>query len=271
MIASCLLLLASADPASATEVMARVAANYEAASTARRSFVYHQKIHSSLVRASGDVARREKREYDVVPNDKTTDKNLVSFHGEYRRGKQMIAYSEPGFRYKSVDLDGDLIQDLTEDLTNEKGSRDGIPHSMFPLTADDQRNYDFTRVGDETVDGRPAIHIAFAPRKGAANGSWKGDAWIDAEDLQPVRIATDLAWKVPFAVRAFLGTNLRQTGFSVAFVRVAPGVWFPRTYGSEFRLDLFWSYKRVITLSLESSGFRRTEATSRIEYKDPAI
>ena len=46
----------------------------------------------------------------------------------------MIPYSEPGYKYKDVDIDGELIDQLTlNDLVNEKGSRDGIPSSLFPL------------------------------------------------------------------------------------------------------------------------------------------
>ena len=67
----------------------------------------------------------------------------------------------------------------------------------------------------------------------------------------------------------FLGTNLRQTGFSIAYVRTAENVWFPATYGTEFRVDMLWFYKRTVTLSMESSGFQKTEASSTIEYDLP--
>ena len=64
----------------------------------------------------------------------------------------------------------------------------------------------------------------------------------------------------------FLGTNLRQTGFSVTYVRVAENVWFPATYGTEFRFNVLWGYKRTVTLSMESSAFQKTNATSKINY-----
>ncbi len=72
---------------------------------------------------------------------------------------------------------------------------------------------------------------------------------------------------MPLAVKLVLGTNIRQLGFSVSYIRVAEGVWFPASYGTEFRLDLFWGYKRTITMSLESSGFKKTDAASKIEYQ----
>ena len=130
--------------------------------------------------------------------------------------------------------------------------------------------------------GRRIYQIAFEPVKkelcvqiggdheGDCDSSWKGEAWIDAEELQPVRIQTDLAFPIPWGVRVFLGTNLRQTGFSITYRRVAENVWFPATYGTEFRFDVLWAYKRTVALSLESDSFRKTDASSTIKVQGEA-
>jgi hypothetical protein len=70
-------------------------------------------------------------------------------------------------------------------------------------------------------------------------------------------------------VRAVFGSNLRQSGFAVTYQRLAENVWFPVSYGTEFRLDVLFGYKRVITLSLESVNFKRTEADTSIEFHTP--
>jgi len=268
----------SADNAGdAAAIMAKVAANMEKSAEARRQFVYRQSTRASLVRSGGEVSRRESREYAVIPEPKGAEKKLVSFSGQYRKGKAMIPYSEPGFKYKDEDIDGELLGDLVNDLTNDKDSRDGIPLSLFPLRTKVLHAYKFSMKAKTQYQGRPTYEILFEP---AAKGScvvlgegnacddepWKGEAWIDAEELEPLRIDTSLAFKVPWAVRTFLGTNLRQTGFSISYVRVAEGVWFPRTYGTEFKLDLLWVYKRTITLSLDNSAFQKAEANSTIAY-----
>jgi hypothetical protein len=261
-------------------IMAQVARNVEEATDSRRHYVYRQKVRSSLIKSNNQIARKEAREYSVIPGVKGTEKKLESFQGEYRKGKEMIAYTEPGFTYKGLDIDGEIIDELTEDLVNDKDSRDGIPHSLFPLRTKDLSSYRFTLRGESHHKGRPLYVIGFEPRKksacveagGDCDGEpWKGEAWIDKEDLQPVRIATDLAFKIPWAVRVFLGTNLRQTGFSITYRRVAENVWFPETYGTEFRLDALWFYKRTITLSMESEGFQKTDAVSKIEYNLPEL
>jgi hypothetical protein len=264
----------AADDAAA--IMAKVAANVENAAEARRQYVYHQQVRSSLVRTNGVVARREKREYSVIPGEKSTEKKLVAFEGQYRKGKELIPYTEPGYQYKGVDIDGELIDDLTKSLVDEKDSKDGIPKSLFPLSSKDLYRYRFTMRGEGEQQGRHIYKIGFEPQKkelciqvggdheGDCDSAWKGEAWIDAEDLQPVHIQTDLAFSIPWGVRYFLGTNLKQVGFSIVYKRVAENVWFPATYGAEFRFDILWGYKRVVTLSLESSDFRRTDAQSTI-------
>ena len=262
--------------------MSKVAANVEKAAEARKQYVYQQRVRSSLIRGRGQPSRKEDREYSVFPGEKGTDKKLVSFKGEYRKGKAMISYSEPGFKYQDNDIDGELIEDINDDLVNDKQSRDGIPHSLFPLRSKDLPQYRFSMKGEIEYKGRRTYQILFEPLKtvhcihigsddkdDCGGQTWKGEAWIDAAELQPVRIDTQLAFSIPWGVRVFLGTNFRQMGFSVTYVRVGENVWFPATYGTEFRFNVLWGYRRTITLAMESSGFQKTDAVSKIEYDLP--
>jgi hypothetical protein len=263
----------------AAAIMGKVAENVEQATDVRRQYVYRQFVTSSLVRSSGQVSRKEKREYQVFPTERTTEKKLISLSGQYRQGKETITYSEAGFKYKDMDVDGDLIRDLTNDLVNEKNSRDGIPHSLFPLRAKDLPGYKFTLNGEFEHQGRRTFKILFEPRQkhtcinfggdddDCEGPSWKGEAWIDATELEPVRITTLQAFRVPWGVKVFLGTNIQQTGFSVTYRRLAENVWFPVSYGTEFRFNLLWGYKRTVTLSLVSDGFQKTDAASKIQYE----
>lgn len=266
------------DGGDAAAIMAKVAANVEKSAEVRRQFVYRQATKASLIRSGGEIARKENREYSVTPQPTGTEKKLVSFQGEYRKGKRLLPYSEPGFKYKDEDIDGELLGELVDELTNDKDSRDGISESLFPLRAKDLRFYTFASKGRANYEGRPAYRIAFEPAgkdlcihigeegSGCSDKPWRGEALIDAEELQPMRIDTSLARKIPWEVRTFLGTNLRQTGFSITYTRVSGGVWFPRSYGTEFKLDLLWFYKRTVTLSLENSTFQRAEASSTIAF-----
>ena len=294
-------LMAQAAPkqGDAMDIMKKVAANTAAATEGRREYVYRQRIRAGLLQSNDQVVCRESREYTVVPQPARTEKKLVSFSGECRQGKQMVAYPEPSVARPGVKdqavievNDGrESIAGMIGALANDKNSRDGIPPQLFPLRAEDLEYYRFTLKGETTVKGRHTYDITFAPaeHKGfcvdidgekvdAGSGDsapdhvcrpWKGEAWIDAEDYQPVRIDTQLAKGVPWGIRVFMGINLRQLGFSLNYQRVADGVWFPATYGTEFRITVFWGYKRTITLSMDNTHFRKTDAQSTVQFDPP--
>ena len=263
----------------AAAIMARVASNMESASEARRQYVYQQKVKARLLRTNGQVARQEDHVYTAIPTEDRTNKELVSFAGEYHKSKkEIIKYDKPGFEKGGMDIDGGIIEDLVKELVNDKKSHDGIPHSLFPLESKDPDQYKFKLLETIRHQGRRAHRIAFEPagKVGACvtiggdddcpHRPWKGEALIDAEDMQQIRIVTDLAFKMPWGIKVFLGTNLRQTGFAVTYTRVAPGIWFPATYGTEFKLDLLFGYHRVITMAMDSSDFRKTTADTKVTF-----
>jgi len=296
-------------PMDAPAIMKKMAANSDAATEARRQYVYHQRIRSSLRKGDGQIVCRESREYDVVPQPKNTEKKLTSFSGACMQGRQMVPYSppartRPGVREKGTGQDHDpsdgereTILGVIDSLANDSKSRDGIARELFPLSAEEQIHYRFSLKGETTVKGRRTYEILFEPGE-PKNGTcidvgdddseshlhvdlhaeehdrtecrpWKGEAWVDAEDFQPVRIDTQLSKGVPWAVRVLMGINIRQLGFSLNYQRVAPGVWFPATYGTEFRIMAFWAFKRTITLSMENADFRKTDAQSTVEFESP--
>jgi len=273
-----LLALAAVDP---DQIMRQMAANMEATLDARRQYVYHQSVRARLLKTNGERAREEKREYTATPGPERTEKKLESLAGEYWKSKkEVIRYDQPGFKKGGVDIDGELMEDLVTDLVASKKSRDGIPHGVFPLRKQDLPGYRFRYVAAAEWQGRPVHRVAFEPvekksclsigeedEDDECRSAWKGEAWVDAEELQPVRIFSDSTFRMPRAVKVLLGTNLQQVGFNVTYTRVAPGVWFPATYGTEFRFDLLFRYKRVITLALESKEFRRADAESKIRFE----
>jgi hypothetical protein len=287
-------------------IMRKMAANTDAATDARRQYVYHQRVRSSLRKSNGEVVCREAREYSVIPQATKTEKQLTSFSGACLEGKKMVHYSpprgeHPGLREKATGQDHDdgpdereTIAGFIDDLASDSKSRDGIARPLFPLTAEEIAHYTYRLKGETTVKGRRAYDILFEPaghngvcidvdeqdseahlhvdlggehRDQTGCRPWKGEAWIDAEDFQPVRIDTQLAKGVPWGVRVFLGTNVRQLGFSLTYQRVAPGVWFPATYGTEFRFTVLWGYKRTVTLSMDNTDFRKTDAQSTIQFE----
>ena len=200
------------------EIMARVAENQSHALEQRKEWVFHQKQLLRMHRGNGKMAREERREYDVMPDEKGLKKELTRLDGKYERNGKYIAYDQPGHSYKELDIDGDLINDMSNDMIGDN-SRDGIGNDLFPLTPEEQEEYNFRLVGSENYRGRQVYRVAFEPKpqpKGQVhiengNSLWKGEALIDAEEFQPVTISTSFAAKIPVAVKILLGTNLKAS------------------------------------------------------------
>lgn len=254
------------------EILAQVAANQERGVEARKSIVYRQDTLVRLLRTNGKLSREEKRQYTAAPTAKGTEKKLDHFEGRYERGGRLYSYSSPKFQYKEMDIDGDLIEDLTDDLVNDKKSRDGFSKNMFPLTRDEQRYYKFTLKGRKMVAGVDAWHITFEPRQGSGldnDRPWKGEVYVHPEEYQPLLVSTMQAFKIPVAVKIMLGIDIKQLGFQVTYRKVGEDLWFPATYGTEFGLKVLFGYKRNITMNVTNSDFRRASAESTIQFEEP--
>lgn len=265
-ILSLLILPVLAEEPSVDQIMARVAENQARAQDMRRAYVYSQKVLARFHRTNGKLTREEELEYLVTPNPAGIDKKLTHFEGKADRNGQLISYAEPGKEIKNVDIDAMLIQDMVNDMTADKESKDGLGHDLFPLTAAEQAKYIFTLEGKETYRGRPVYRLSFRPKPHAEDAEWKGEALIDAAECQPVMVATNLAWKMPMAVKVLLGTNIKGLGFTVTYEKFDDGLWFPVSYGGEFHIRAAFFYARNMSISMVNSGFTRAKVSSKIAY-----
>jgi hypothetical protein len=84
-----------------------------------------------------------------------------------------------------------------------------------------------------------------------------------------VRVFTKLSRRIPFAVRTFLGTDLPGVGFNVVYKRQEDGVWFPATFGTEFRIRAIFFINRDVSVSLENTDFQHTHVESRMKVIGP--
>jgi hypothetical protein len=254
------------------DIMRRVALNQAKSQDLRTSYVYHQRQLLKMIRSNKKLAREERREYTITPKFRGNDRQLVKFDGKYESKGQYFTYDKPGHRYKGVDIDGDLLNELADSMMHDKGGKDGISSDMFPLTYHRQLRYSFMLVKAGEFRGAKAFLVHFEPKQKPKAGDmenggvWKGDAWIDAEEFQPIQVATSLAWKMPIAVKVMLGTDFRGVGFTVTYQKFADGLWFPVSYGGEFDIKGLFFYKRTMTINMTNSDFRRTDVTSDVAY-----
>jgi hypothetical protein len=258
---------ASAQPLTADEIMARVAQNQDRSETLRKQYVYKQHIHIISHKPAGKLLREETADYDVVPMPDKTEKQLKQLTGRYwHKGKYEEFQGEPAPEEDS--LDGSLVKSFRDDLTNDQ-SKDGLAKDLFPLTSEEQKAYDFKLLGQGTENGRNVYHISFFP-KDKKDVDWAGEAYIDTAEFEPVRVFTKLSRRVPFFVRTLLGTDVPGLGFNVVYQRQPDGVWFPATFGTEFRLRAIFFINRDVSIGLENSAFEHTHVESRMKVVGPA-
>ncbi len=259
---------AASTPLTAAEIMARVAANQDRGEVLRKQFVYRQHIHILTHKSKGGrLLREETTDYDVTPTPDGTDKQLKLITGRYwEKGRYETFQGEPIPEADS--LDGSLVKSFRDDLSDDK-SKDGLGKDLFPLTSEQQKDDEFRMLGQEVIEGRNTYHIGFGP-KDKNDITWAGEAYIDAAEFQPVRVFTKLSRRIPFAVRTFLGTDVPGVGFNVVYKRQEDGVWFPATFGTEFRIHAIFFINREVSVSLENSGFQRTHVESKMKVIGPA-
>jgi hypothetical protein len=255
------------EPLTADAIMGRVAANQDRSEALRQQYVYRQHIHVLTHKPKGRMLREETADYDVLPTPDGTQKELKLLAGRYWHGGKYEAFQgEPVPEADS--LDGSLVKSFREDLLNEK-TKDGLAKDLFPLTSEEQKDDEFKVLGLEAEEGRNVYHIGFRP-KNKNEITWAGEAYIDAVEFQPVRVFTKLSRRIPLAVRTLLGTDVPGLGFNVVYKRQEDGVWFPATFGTEFRIHVLFFINRDISVSLENSGFQHTHVESKIKVVGPA-
>jgi hypothetical protein len=254
---------------SADAIMARVAENQDRAEADRSRYTYVQ--HARVVSRKGEkVTCEQVTDFRVTPSATGSDQQLLKVDGRVlRKGHYMTYAALPGAKEDDDELDieiGDddchLVEGLRANFTTAK-SRDGISSQLFPLTSRNQAEYRFQSIGREHTNGRDVFHIEFRPKQKNDFG-WKGDAYIDTAAFQPVVVSTAMARKIPFAVRTLLGTNLPGLGFTVTYAPLPDGVWFPVSFGTEFKVHVLFFYSRVITINVQDREFVKTHVTSKI-------
>lgn len=300
---------ADAPALSAEAIMARVAENQDRTESARAQFVYVQ--HAKVQSRKGDTVMCEEiTDTRITPAPKGQTQTLLALSGHVRARHRVVHYTalpkrsdsphdgadtkdqddgkemevNVGDKETVVDADAnnapvtvsdtdiDLVENMRAHLASDKDSKDGVRAGLFPLTSAQQKEMNFVLKGRETKNGRDTYHIVFRP-KDNTEFDWKGDAWIDANAFEPVVVRTALSRGVPLGVRLLLGTNVPGLGFTVIYAPQQGGVWFPSSFGTEFKIRVLFAFHRQIVMSVENRSFERTHvsATVHAEQAKPVV
>jgi hypothetical protein len=249
----------------AAVIMSRVAANQDRSNQLRNDYVYHQRVRVAARKSNGRLMCEETFDYRIIPSSDSTKKDLQELSGRYwHKGRYVDFHQKLHGDDESIDCD--VVDALGEGLTSDH-SRDGIAKELFPLTSEQQKNDRFKLLDKQNLQGRRVYRISFMPTN-RKEFKWAGEAYVDVNDFQPVDVFTNPSRQIPLVVRAFL-LALPGVGFNVQYQRQPDGVWFPSSFGTEFRVRFLMFYRREYTISLENTAFQHTRVTSKMHYAGP--
>ncbi|WP_419804096.1 hypothetical protein [Terriglobus sp.] len=253
--------------------MAHVAANQQMAEVERSRYTYVQ--HADAASHKGHkVICRETTDTRVTPTTTGSGRQLLTLDGSLWLNGRYTRYThpltadlKPGESREITlkndeDVDVNLVEHMRDNLTNTQ-AKDGFHAGLFPLTAKAQTGYQYAIVKREPMNGRDTWLIHFKP-KDNSEFDWEGDAWIDTAAYQPVFVRTHLSRGVPFLVKTMLGTNVPGLGFAVTYAPQPDGVWFPVTFGTEFKIHVLFFFSREIAIDVQNRDFQKTHSDARI-------
>lgn len=134
------------------------------------------------------------------------------------------------------------------------------------------RAFNFSMVGEEVIEGRPAWIISLAPRPGFVPSTphgwllarFEGKLWIDKEELQWVKAEAHAIDTVSIGwIVARVGPGAR---FTFEQMRVAEGLWLPKRITIRGMLRLMMVYGKPLNEDITYSGYhleKQLEAETR--------
>jgi len=261
---------APAEELTADEIMARVAANQDRAVKHRKNYVFEQRARVRITKGASKLKREETRRYRITPTETGVEREVLDIDVIHRKDGENLELAGMGaLDAEQIEgIDADLAEEFHEDLAGENDSRDGLNPELFPLTADKQRGFVFRLNGLQGYRGRRVYSVSFEPRDDTDtyDAHWAGEVLIDEKEFQPVLVTSHLAQKIPLWVRTVFGVNIRQVGFKLSYEQFEDGVWFPVSYGGEFRIKALHLFRRRAAVSLVNEEFRRTDVESTVDF-----
>jgi hypothetical protein len=152
-------------------------------------------------------------------------------------------------------------------MTDAKPGQKGDERENF-LTADIVARYQFTLLGQKTINGRDAYLLSFKPKSGELPNhkltdrflnQIAGKVWIDTKDFEIARAEVHLQSEV--ALWGGLIGTLRQCNYTLERTRLADGSWFSHFSHGYFEGRKLFEPMVIRTLS-ESGNFHRVTQTA---------
>lgn len=228
LIAACCLLplFGAEDP---KELVRRALSAYTADDAAQRQYTYLQREDIRILGGGGDLKRHELRTYDVTLLEGSPYKRLVKRDDrplspeEDRQQQEALGRSIQQRRAESPEERRQRIAEFERKRQERRGDLNEVANA-----------FDFTLVGDDTIDGVPAWVVEGTPRAGykarsksaAYFGKLKGRIWISKADNHVMKM--DAVTLDTIAIGAFLIRFGQGGHIAIEFAHVNNDAWLPK-------------------------------------------
>jgi hypothetical protein len=232
----------------------------------RIRYTYTEKEARYTYDSSGRVVKTQRRVYEVDPSlePELTYRRLVSVNGvepadltvrdaEHRRkvqewtaGRQREGQSAREARLRREAEEDRAEQAVVDELTSI---------------------YDFRMIGRDTIDGRPAIVYTLDPRpgytprtpQGRIIKSFRGQAWVDEQDRELVRLKTDVLETVSVKF-GFIFRLLRGSRGHVERRKIDGETWLPTYTRFTGSGRVFFLWQIDLDQATEFTSYRKKPA-----------
>jgi hypothetical protein len=239
----------------ADDIMQKAAnASQRAALDSRPDYGYNKFTVTEEFDGAGRLKEHKEKNYDVLMRGGLSYLRLTRINGSKLAGGELK---------KQEDLEVANRRKMT--LIGENGRGDNREHF---LTTELVAKYNFTLLGEEDVNGRPAFLLTFRPKTPSPAikhvtdrllNQLSGKVWIDESEFQIAKAEVHLQTQVNLCY-GLLG-SLSKLSFTLERARVADGVWYNKSSLGDFEGRKLLEPTRIKTKS-ESSNFRRLASVS---------
>jgi hypothetical protein len=166
------------------------------------------------------------------------------------------------------------LRQREEETPGEREARIRKYDEQRAFVSDIPNAYDFSLLGEETIDGRPSWIIGMTPRAGftpttphgSMLGHIEGKLWIDEKDVQWAKAEAHVIETI--GIGWIVARIERGTRFTLEQTRIENGLWMPQriTIAGAARVMIFHS--KTISEELTWSGYRRADSVSADKHTD---
>jgi hypothetical protein len=233
----------SASPLTADEVIQRMLARSQQREKGAETgdYTYTRLTVTEELDASGKVKERKEKTHQVFCREGVTSEKVLTVNGRPQT---------EGESRKPPHQEG-------ESRENERGSkRRHTDNRENYLTPEIVERFDFSLVGEQTLNGRPSYQIAFAPKLPALPAYHtvdrvlnriSGTVWVDAEEFEIAKAEFSLGSEVQF-LAGVIGC-LKKLSFTMTRTRMSGGFWLNTSSVVDFEGRKLFSPIRVKTHS----------------------